>query len=167
MIRRPPGSTRTDTLFPYTTLFRSPCSAGLRREGGERRAELDDALPDAPEAGAPGRGAGKRAVGVAQPPEHQVGEAAAEHGSRRDAATVVAADRQHPVVEPVEAGQVVVGHADHAEPFGLEAGAADLREQLAKRALGPGAMPGQASAAQRAHAAEHGPTRPHAAEPTQ
>src|SRR3546814_4553958 len=28
MIRRPPGSTRTDTLFPYTTLFRSP--RGLR-----------------------------------------------------------------------------------------------------------------------------------------
>src|SRR3546814_13955641 len=28
MIRRPPRSTRTDTLFPYTTLFRS---AGLRR----------------------------------------------------------------------------------------------------------------------------------------
>src|SRR3546814_9454957 len=23
MIRRPPGSTRTDTLFPYTTLFRA------------------------------------------------------------------------------------------------------------------------------------------------
>src|SRR3546814_5220143 len=27
MIRRPPRSTRTDTLFPYTTLFRSPCVA--------------------------------------------------------------------------------------------------------------------------------------------
>src|SRR3546814_21175478 len=27
MIRRPPRSTRTDTLFPYTTLFRSPNSA--------------------------------------------------------------------------------------------------------------------------------------------
>src|SRR3546814_5716384 len=26
MIRRPPRSTRTDTLFPYTTLFRSPSS---------------------------------------------------------------------------------------------------------------------------------------------
>src|SRR3546814_1043932 len=26
MIRRPPRSTRTDTLFPYTTLFRSPIS---------------------------------------------------------------------------------------------------------------------------------------------
>src|SRR3546814_1788417 len=29
MIRRPPRSTRTDTLFPYTTLFRS----GLQRAG--------------------------------------------------------------------------------------------------------------------------------------
>src|SRR3546814_7783865 len=28
MIRRPPRSTRTDTLFPYTTLFRSPHIAG-------------------------------------------------------------------------------------------------------------------------------------------
>src|SRR3546814_18528453 len=27
MIRRPPRSTRTDTLFPYTTLFRSPLDA--------------------------------------------------------------------------------------------------------------------------------------------
>src|SRR3546814_4218775 len=35
MIRRPPRSTRTDTLFPYTTLFRSlPClrSAAILRE---------------------------------------------------------------------------------------------------------------------------------------
>src|SRR3546814_2053003 len=28
MIRRPPRSTRTDTLFPYTTLFRSPAPHG-------------------------------------------------------------------------------------------------------------------------------------------
>src|SRR3546814_13924066 len=28
MIRRTPRSTRTDTLFPYTTLFRSPAFAG-------------------------------------------------------------------------------------------------------------------------------------------
>src|SRR3546814_12489497 len=28
MIRRPPRSTRTDTLFPYTTLFRSPRGVG-------------------------------------------------------------------------------------------------------------------------------------------
>src|SRR3546814_18856715 len=31
MLRRPPRSTRTDTLFPYTTLFRSYC--GERRLG--------------------------------------------------------------------------------------------------------------------------------------
>src|SRR3546814_11961032 len=31
MIRRPPRSTRTDTLFPYTTLFRSPPERQLRR----------------------------------------------------------------------------------------------------------------------------------------
>src|SRR3546814_20503377 len=30
MVRRPPRSTRTDTLFPYTTLFRSPYVVGLR-----------------------------------------------------------------------------------------------------------------------------------------
>src|SRR3546814_3665416 len=30
MIRRPPRSTRTDTLFPYTTLFRSPVPRGRR-----------------------------------------------------------------------------------------------------------------------------------------
>src|SRR3546814_1942276 len=29
MIRRPPRSTRTDTLFPYTTLFRSLMAASL------------------------------------------------------------------------------------------------------------------------------------------
>src|SRR3546814_2094244 len=29
MIRRPPRSTRTDTLFPYTTLFRSLCRQGV------------------------------------------------------------------------------------------------------------------------------------------
>src|SRR3546814_3852969 len=48
MIRRPPRSTRTDTLFPYTTLFRSARGRGLAvgqnaaflrgRRGGDRRA---------------------------------------------------------------------------------------------------------------------------------
>src|SRR3546814_12035917 len=38
-IRRPPRSTRTDTLFPYTTLFRSQRHAAGRpaaRRGGDR-----------------------------------------------------------------------------------------------------------------------------------
>src|SRR3546814_7115807 len=63
MIRRPPRSTRTDTLFPYTTLFRSDASTSARdwrcsRPGcaGWRRATpgapgplrpLDDAAGDA------------------------------------------------------------------------------------------------------------------------
>src|SRR3546814_5860138 len=36
MIRRPPRSTRTDTLFPYTTLFRSYRVARQRFLGGRR-----------------------------------------------------------------------------------------------------------------------------------
>src|SRR3546814_4215027 len=36
MIRRPPRSTRTDTLLPYTTLFRSPVSGpDVGARGGE------------------------------------------------------------------------------------------------------------------------------------
>src|SRR3546814_20113439 len=40
MIRRPPRSTRTDTLFPYTTLFRS---AALVGEGAKRVRLFDQA----------------------------------------------------------------------------------------------------------------------------
>src|SRR3546814_6403370 len=44
MIRRPPRSTRTDTLFPYTTLFRS-CREPAPvqgQSGGEREAREDE-----------------------------------------------------------------------------------------------------------------------------
>src|SRR3546814_4630121 len=37
MIRRPPRSTRTDTLFPYTPLFRSAGRTPLRRQRKRRR----------------------------------------------------------------------------------------------------------------------------------
>src|SRR3546814_17729270 len=33
MMRRPPRSTRTYTLFPYTTLFRSPYTITIQRDG--------------------------------------------------------------------------------------------------------------------------------------
>src|SRR3546814_1932302 len=71
MIRRPPRSTRTDTLFPYTTLFRSPLAprgqririraearqrsiAGRRRDDVERHrraviAELGQVRPELPD----------------------------------------------------------------------------------------------------------------------
>src|SRR3546814_11074002 len=51
MIRRPPRSTRTDTLFPYTTLFRSPfpyrCSSGATDGGGDFGREIILLLLDA------------------------------------------------------------------------------------------------------------------------
>src|SRR3546814_10371505 len=39
MIRRPPRSTRTDTLFPYTTLFRSPGAGNLAVDRAQVEAE--------------------------------------------------------------------------------------------------------------------------------
>src|SRR3546814_9138332 len=54
MIRRPPRSTRTDTLLPYTTLFRSRGGRSRRLRPilqpantvlGEWRARTDDQLP--------------------------------------------------------------------------------------------------------------------------
>src|SRR3546814_10718812 len=44
MIRRPPRSTRTDTLFPYTTLFRSwnqSLRLVLTNAGGDKAMSLD------------------------------------------------------------------------------------------------------------------------------
>src|SRR3546814_10062382 len=57
MIRRPPRSTRTDTLFPYTTLFRSDVDLAGRRRAGMRdpqaghETELDRLLRDGKSAG--------------------------------------------------------------------------------------------------------------------
>src|SRR3546814_1874377 len=46
MIRRPPRSTRTDTLFPYTTLFRSGRLGGRVLRLGLRRSVLGAAQAD-------------------------------------------------------------------------------------------------------------------------
>src|SRR3546814_1512691 len=50
MIRRPPRSTRTDTLFPYTTLFRSGGDQGEagsdQRTEGEHEDQQGDAQSD-------------------------------------------------------------------------------------------------------------------------
>src|SRR3546814_5397250 len=55
MIRRPPSSTRTDTLFPYTTLFRSlgghrfrPGRGLLPAEGRSRPADHASTVPPPP-----------------------------------------------------------------------------------------------------------------------
>src|SRR3546814_948410 len=46
MLRRPPVSTRTDTLFPYTTLFRSACSARSRNNRPQSCAPTSCPEPD-------------------------------------------------------------------------------------------------------------------------
>src|SRR3546814_11792026 len=53
MIRRPPRSTRTDTLFPYTTLFRSPVVRSrpcyhLRRCSRKSRPDLKETADKSP-----------------------------------------------------------------------------------------------------------------------
>src|SRR3546814_19607845 len=65
MIRRPPISTRTDTLFPYTTLFRSgPRPARLPRPPTDRGVAFlrarPPALPGLRQVGRPDAGSGRR-----------------------------------------------------------------------------------------------------------
>src|SRR3546814_2695421 len=66
MIRRPPRSTRTDTLFPYTTLFRSQrgYGGGARPVQGSRR--------DRPAyRGRPGGGEGRAEARPSPPPRSE------------------------------------------------------------------------------------------------
>src|SRR3546814_1573966 len=81
MIRRPPRSTRTDTLFPYTTLFRSAsssCAPGCAirphpdrtppiRRGAARR---DVQTPAAPAAARSGSPSGRRSHPARRSEEH-------------------------------------------------------------------------------------------------
>src|SRR3546814_16187517 len=63
MIGRPPSSTRTDTLFPHTTLFRSHVAEGGALEVDSGHAQGD---PGDPPEGLPsdGGGTGERRVAV-------------------------------------------------------------------------------------------------------
>src|SRR3546814_20553625 len=61
MIRRPPRSTRTDTLFPYTTLFRSFPLYSYRETGYKSKKQRRDfprfvAAPEARPVGESGEG---------------------------------------------------------------------------------------------------------------
>src|SRR3546814_10249671 len=90
MIRRPPGSTRTDTLFPYTTLFRSPDPLGGLGGAGQRGlllAREDRGEASARRSGLSGLlelGAGERA-GAASVREADGADAAADPARTRSA----------------------------------------------------------------------------------
>src|SRR3546814_8409666 len=58
MIRRPPISTRTDTLFPYTTLFRSSQNPLFHRDPGNPKGKISPVS-----SGSVGRPATDRAAG--------------------------------------------------------------------------------------------------------
>src|SRR3546814_1935753 len=59
MIRRPPRSTRTDTLFPYTTLFRSVGRLGSGRPTGSRPGRTPAARSPSGRCGRAGTGRGR------------------------------------------------------------------------------------------------------------
>src|SRR3546814_14449894 len=89
MIRRPPRSKRTDTLFPYTTLFRSGAAHGKRMQcmGGAKNhgivlpdADLDQVVADL--MGAAYGSAGERCMAL--PVVVPVGEETAEVLRARD-----------------------------------------------------------------------------------
>src|SRR3546814_10488532 len=87
MRRRPPRSTRTDTLFPYTTLFRS-APVGARGKGlmdkalggwEHGRDRIDSGVSRA--RGARGRGAGAAHRRAARVPRRRAGRRSEEHTS--------------------------------------------------------------------------------------
>src|SRR3546814_11139620 len=83
MIRRPPRSTRTDTLFPYTTLFRSRAAGqrGLRLPPARRPGRLPaglDHVSDAAAAVAAAHEWFEHNSGWAPPDEETLAELAAD-----------------------------------------------------------------------------------------
>src|SRR3546814_6532442 len=90
MIRRPPRSTRTDTLFPYTTLFRS--SVGLGDAGHRQRPAHPDRRVVVADAAGGVRGVGGR---------HQVVDLGL-------------------VIQDLEAVREALRHVQHLEPVGGE-----------------------------------------------
>src|SRR3546814_7462492 len=79
---RPPRSTRTDTLFPYTTLFRSGGCRNIRQGagGGTGMTMLKEGRPTAPQAVAeehvaPATATGNRALMLEEPLIFEIGSA--------------------------------------------------------------------------------------------
>src|SRR3546814_12649666 len=87
MIRRPPRSTRTDTLFPYTTLFRSGLVAQDIGAADVEPQRVGHVIADAEVETAGGADVGQehREIGIIDRPAFVI-------GPYRDAAGIVAVD---------------------------------------------------------------------------
>src|SRR3546814_10765921 len=101
MIRRPPRSTRTDTLFPYTTLFRS-----LGDHEGEVALHADAPLEDVVDQGLVG-------AHVARHHLQEVVDAAAHRHAARDLR-----DRADGVLEALEVAGLVTLQLDLHQELG-------------------------------------------------
>src|SRR3546814_10706718 len=114
MIRRPPRCTRTDTLFPYTTLFRSVDATGIVDE-----VRIDPA-------------AGERVLDPASLGDAQIRALADDPG-----ADVGAVDAMRVVAAVADLGMVLGGRLDEgpdaAEPDQIDLGAQYGRHQAARR----------------------------------
>src|SRR3546814_3652633 len=142
MIRRPPRSTRTDTLFPYTTLFRSSGASASLRSLPENRIVQDLAPP------------GELFL-------HELAELLGRIGDRNLGADAREAlleffglrHRLHRIVEPadrlrrraVRSDEAVPGTHLHALQTGF-AGGRHIRQQLRALLRGQGERPHRARA---------------------
>src|SRR3546814_8056567 len=123
MIRRPPRSTRTDTLFPYTTLFRSRRPSLDLLRAGLRHVELRDDTE-----------VGNGALWLPGVPTHAVTSVFRQVGDR----CVIRARRLGPVVEDLDEPRPNRPGTRPARVF-LEARSAPLDEPLV---AGIGRTPG-------------------------
>src|SRR3546814_9662954 len=112
MIRRPPRSTRTDTLFPYTTLFRS-------RRLAARRVRPSGAVvpPRARAKGTASTAMAMAAIGVAVAPRPASGRTDARGGHRRHPRLARAEGIPPAIHEPSLARRPDPGHV---HPRGVE-----------------------------------------------
>src|SRR3546814_7045500 len=113
MIRRPPRSTRTDTLFPYTTLFRSKNLRHRTAQRGRRIRDGDTGLAE---------GLHLRLRGALAPGDDRAGMAHPLARRRRDARHE-ADQRLAAAGSGVERRRILLGGAadlaDHDDPFRL------------------------------------------------
>src|SRR3546814_7989879 len=128
MIRRPPRSTRTDTLFPYTTLFRSrpaatcPMAGPVRVRWSRRSGRSGRGLwvrRDWPGRAAPGL-ADAEAVLVPPPDTEKGDQGRADHGFARIDGRPLGAQLLHPLLRL----EALLGRGQAVQHFDL------LREAL-------------------------------------
>src|SRR3546814_4535708 len=118
MIRRPPRSTRTDTLFPYTTLFRSGQldAFGLAQFGLDRLGDLVQAVDAGPDVVAVLGRFDIVGAGVERRLEHRVGVARTRRiGDQADPVEAVAdaSARAQVAAIPAERGAHVGRSEEH------------------------------------------------------